>query len=78
MENTQSVSDNDTPIYSKNDLLEIRKVVQEYINENEELQAKMIAMDSFYKKSEASLKKAKMYISQLEYTLAHEIKPSDN
>jgi len=78
MENTQSVSDNDTPIYSKNDLLEIRKVVQEYVNTNEELQAKMIAMNQYVKQSEASLKKAKMYISQLEYTLAHEIKPSDN
>lgn len=78
MENTQSVSDNDTPIYSKNDLLEIRKVMLEYVKTNEELQAKMIAMDAYYKNSDASLKKAKMYISQLEYTLAHEIKPSEN
>ena len=53
-------------------------MMKQYMDENEELRAKMIAMDAYYKKSEASLKKAKMYISQLEYMLADITTPSKN
>ena len=77
MENMQSQSDN-TPLYSKNDIREIRLLMKEYIDENEELRAKIIAMNQYVGKSEASLKKAKMYISQLEYMLADITTPSKN
>lgn len=77
MENMPSQSDN-TPLFSKKELREIRLLMNEYVNENEELRAKIIAMNQYVKKSEASLKKAKMYISQLEYTLAKYTTPSDN
>ena len=77
MENMQSQSD-DTPLYSKNDIRDIRLLMKEYLDENEELRSKIIAMNQYVKKSEASLKKAKMYISQLEYTLANYTTPSDN
>lgn len=77
MENMQYQSD-DTPLYSKNDIRDIRLLMKEYLDENEELRSKIIAMNQYVKKSEASLKKAKMYISQLEYTLANYTTPSDN
>jgi len=77
MENMQSQSD-DTPLYSKNDIREIRLLMKEYLDENEELRSKIIAMNQYVKQSEASLKKAKMYISQLEYTLADITTPSKN
>jgi hypothetical protein len=77
MENMQSQSD-DTPLYSKNDIREIRLLMKEYMDENEELRAKIIAMNQYVGKSESSLKKAKMYISQLEYTLADITTPSKN
>ena len=77
MENMQYQSD-DTPLYSKNDIRDIRLLMKEYLDENEELRSKIIAMNQYVKQSEASLKKAKMYISQLEYTLANYTTPSDN
>lgn len=77
MENMQYQSD-DTPLYSKNDIREIRLLMKEYMDENEELRAKIIAMNQYVGKSESSLKKAKMYISQLEYTLADITTPSKN
>lgn len=77
MENMQSQSD-DTPLYSKNDIRDIRLLMKEYLDENEELRSKIIAMNQYVKQSEASLKKAKMYISQLEYTLADITTPSKN
>lgn len=77
MENMQYQSD-DTPLYSKNDIRDIRLLMKEYLDENEELRSKIIAMNQYVKQSEASLKKAKMYISQLEYTLADITTPSNN
>ena len=78
MENTHLTSGDDIPLFSKNEIKEIRTMMKQYMDENEELRAKMIAMDAYYKKSEASLKKAKMYISQLEYMLADITTPSKN
>jgi hypothetical protein len=73
-----SVSDDETPIFSKKDIQEIRVAMKKLVDENEELQAKMIAMNQYVKSSEATLKKANKYIEQLEFALASSVTPSQN
>ena len=73
-----SVSDDETPIFSKKDIHEIRVAMKKLVDENEELQAKMIAMNQYVKSSEATLKKANKYIEQLEFALANTVTPSQN
>jgi hypothetical protein len=56
----------DEPIFSKNELREIRLAMAHYIDENEELRSKVIVMDQMVKKREAALKQADRYIKALE------------
>lgn len=69
-ENTHYPSD-DEPIFSKNEIREIRLAMAEIMNENEELRSKIIVMDQMVKKREATLKKAERYIKQLEEAVVH-------
>lgn len=79
MENTHLAYDeDDIPIFSKRDIHEIRVAMKKVVDENEELQAKMIAMNQYVKSSEATLKKANRYIEQLEFALASSVTPSEN
>lgn len=64
-ENTHYQSD-DEPIFSKNELREIRLAMAHYIDENEDLRSKVILMDTLVKKREAALKQADRYIKALE------------
>ncbi len=59
----------DEPLFSKNDIIEIRKAMVAYIDENEELHARIIAMDAMMKNKDAVLKRANIYIKQLEASL---------
>lgn len=65
-ENTQFLSDDDIPLFSKNEIREIRLAMKGYIDENEELRSKVIAMDAMIKNREATLRKAYTYIKFLE------------
>jgi len=64
-ENTPYQSD-DEPLFSKNEIREIRLAMAEIMGENEELRSKVIAMDAMIKNREATLKKAYNYIKFLE------------
>jgi hypothetical protein len=64
-ENTQYQSD-DEPLFSKNEIREIRLAMKGFMDENEELRSKIIAMDAMIKNREATLKKAYSYIKFLE------------
>jgi sulfur relay (sulfurtransferase) DsrC/TusE family protein len=64
-ENIQSPSD-DEPLFSKNEIREIRLAMKGFMDENEELRSKIIAMDAMVKNREATLKKAYAYIKFLE------------
>lgn len=77
-ENIPYQSDDDTPLFSKNEIREIRVAMAELMNENEELRAKIIAMNQMVKQREATLKKAKNYINQLEEALIHTQIPKIN
>lgn len=70
-ENIHSQSD-DTPLFSKNELREIRLAMAHYIEENEELRSKVIVMDQMVKKRESALKQADRYIKALEQRV-HEL-----
>jgi len=72
--NMDTINEDDKPLFSKNEIREIRLAMAEIMNENEELRAKIIAMDSMVKNREATLKKANLYIKHLEQF----IKPSNN
>ena len=61
-----SYQSDDEPIFSKNELREVRLLVAQLMEENEELRSKIIVMDTMVKKREATLKKANNYIKQLE------------
>jgi hypothetical protein len=65
-ENTHSQSDDDQPLFSKNEIREIRLAMAHYIQENEDLRSKVILMDTLVKKREAALKQADRYIKALE------------
>ena len=62
----------DEPIFSKNELREIRLAMAHYIEENEELRSKVIVMDQMVKKREAALKQADRYIKALKQRV-HEL-----
>jgi hypothetical protein len=64
-ESTHYQSD-DEPLFSKNEIREIRLAMAHYIDENEELRSKVIVMDQMVKKREAALKQADRYIKALE------------
>jgi len=68
----------DEPIFSKNEIREIRLAMAEIMNENEELRSKIIVMDAMVKKREATLRKANTYIKQLEEALIHTQIPKIN
>lgn len=72
-ENTHFQSD-DEPLFSKNEVREIRMAMAEIMNENEELRSKIVAMNQMVKQREATLKKATLYIKHLEQF----IKPNQN
>lgn len=61
-----SQSDDDQPLFSKNEIREIRLAMAHYIQENEDLRSKVILMDTLVKKREAALKQADRYIKALE------------
>jgi len=62
----------DEPLFSKNELREVRLAMAHYIDENEELRSKIIVMDQMVKKREAALKQADRYIKALEQRV-HEL-----
>jgi len=66
MDNIPYQSDDDTPMFSKNEIRDIRLAMKEFMDENEELRSKIIAMDAMIKNREATLKKAYSYIKFLE------------
>ena len=66
MDNIHFPSDDDVPLFSKNEIREIRLAMKGYLDENEELRSKLIAMDAMIKNREATLKKAYQYIKFLE------------
>jgi hypothetical protein len=61
----QLESDNQ-PLFSLNEIREIRLAMAHYIDENEDLRSKVILMDTLVKKREAALKQADRYIKALE------------
>ena len=61
----QLESDNQ-PLFSLNEIREIRLAMAHYIEENEDLRSKVILMDTLVKKREAALKQADRYIKALE------------
>lgn len=64
--------------WSDDDIRQLREAVNHLLEINDELNARCIAFDTMVKQREASLKKARMYISQLEYTLATYENPNLN
>ena len=64
-ESTHYQSD-DEPLFSKNEIREIRLAMAHYLEENEDLRSKVILMDTLVKKREAALKQADRYIKALE------------
>lgn len=62
----QSQLDDDIPLFSKNEIREIRLAMAAIMDENEELRSKIIVMDQMVKAREATIKKAKMFIEALE------------
>jgi hypothetical protein len=62
----------DQPLFSKNELREIRLAMAHYLEENEDLRSKVILMDTLVKKREAALKQADRYIKALEQRV-HEL-----
>ena len=64
-ENIHYPSD-DEPLFSKNEIREIRLAMAHYIQENEDLRSKIIVMDTMVKKREATIKQADRYIKALE------------
>ena len=64
-ENTHLASD-DEPIFSKNELREIRLAMSELMNDNEELRSRILVYEQMIKKREATLKQAERYIKVLE------------
>jgi multidrug resistance efflux pump len=69
-----SYQSDDEPLFSKNEIREIRMAMAEIMNENEELRSKIVAMNQMVKQREATLKKANLYIKHLEQF----VKPSNN
>lgn len=66
----QSQSDKDELKWSDDDIRQLREAVNHLLEINDELNARCIAFDTMVKQREASLKKARIYISQLEYAIA--------
>ena len=56
--------------WNEEELRDLILFTQSLREENEELRAKVIAMDAMVKKREATLKKANQYIRHLEETIA--------
>lgn len=77
MENMHLVSDDD-PLFSKNEIREIRLAMAEFMNENEELRSKIIVYEQMIKKREATLTRAERYIRVLEEKLAESQFPNIN
>ena len=55
--------------WSDDDIVQLRGAVNHLMEINEELNAKIIAMDAYVKNGDAKLKLAQKYISQLEFAM---------
>jgi len=73
-----SYQSDDEPIFSKNELREVRLLVAQLMEENEELRSKIIVMDTMVKKREVTLRKANTYIKQLEEAVINAQLPKIN
>jgi phage gp16-like protein len=76
-ENTHFQSD-DEPLFSKNEIREIRLAMSELMNDNEELRSRILVYEQMIKKREATLKHAERYIRVLEERLAESQFPNIN
>ena len=56
--------------WSDDDIVQLRGAINHLLEINEELNAKMIAMDAYVKNGDAKLRHAQRYIQQLELALS--------
>jgi len=64
--------------YTSEEVRDLLLYVKQTQEENEELRSKLIAMNTMVKQREASLKKARIYISQLETAFAQYTRINEN
>jgi hypothetical protein len=64
--------------YTDDDIRQLREAVNHLLEINDELNARCIAFDTMVRQREASLKKARMYISQLELAIAGYTRINEN
>ena len=57
--------------WSDDDIRQLREAVNHVMEINEELNARMIAMDTYVKNGDAKLKHAQAYINKLESTIVY-------
>ena len=73
----QSQSDNELK-YTDDDIRQLREAVAHILEINEELNAKILAMDAYVKNGDAKLRLAQKYIKQLEFAIELNQTPSLN